>query len=152
LRYAGSTLRTKISWRLALSAALGRTTTMRPGRPPTQLGAPVLHATPLLVSFSASVQIACSSLGSSRRSRSCVSFDSDDHAEPLATNIAMPQLTGIVCRCVVTSCRPIVLPDIVPVITQSTLPLLTLATISLKGICTGIAPSADTQSDCVALE
>mgnify|MGYP002150153726 CR=1 FL=1 len=37
-------------------------------------------------------------------------------AAELATNAASPQLTGVVWRWVVTSCRPIVLPDIVPVI------------------------------------
>jgi len=52
----------------------------------------------------------------------------------------------------VTSCSPIALPDIVPVIAQSMLPPRRLATTSAKAVCTGMAPSATTQSDCVALE
>ena len=58
----------------------------------------------------------------------------------------------IECTCVVISCRPIVLPDIVPVIAHSMLPPRMFCMISAKLVCTGVPPSDSTKSDCAGLD
>ena len=59
---------------------------------------------------------------------------------------------GIACRCEVTSNRPMVLPVIVPVTAQSSRPWRIAGISSAKGVDTGVAPSASTQSAWVTPE
>ena len=60
-----------------------------------------------------------------------------------------PQLMASGCRWLVTSCRPMVLPDMVPVMAQSSVPARICGSNSAKGTKTAVAPSASTRSACV---
>ena len=69
-----------------------------------------------------------------------------------APKIDRPQLIAIEWMCVVTSCSPIVLPDIVPVMAHSMLPLFMLVMMSANPVCTGTPPSASIRSACGGLD